>query len=96
VIQGAPCGWGAAIFLSVSGKHAPVIEENTERILDGIERFAEHFFFPSLKHFFPSIHPLETAGNRRKMPQIFLRVNGWLRAFIEGWKKREENDRLTA
>jgi hypothetical protein len=30
------------------------------------------------------------------MPQIFLRVNGWLRAFIEGWKKREENDRLTA
>jgi len=56
VIQGAPCGWGAAIFLSVSGKHAPVIEENTERILDGIERFAEHFFFHSLKHFFPSIH----------------------------------------
>jgi hypothetical protein len=55
VIQGAPCGWGAAIHL-VSGKQVHVNEEDTERIMNGIEPFAEHFFFPSLKNFFPAIH----------------------------------------
>jgi hypothetical protein len=56
VVQGAPGGWGAASIFSAQKGQVLMAEVDTERILEGIELSAEHFFFLSLEDFHLTLH----------------------------------------